>query len=164
MNKLSFLPLIVIVLSSCAIGKSVTETKAKKEFTVENHAIPPEFGEDKNTYLIGIIQGSPQYQKYLRINFEKAYNGKDLLLTNEEMNSEKYSDITVYRYIFGFLEGSTSSTTYSSGLSSSTTSKKYYVYDRVAKKRYITGAEFPYFAKAMEVYLEQLESKRINSK
>lgn len=151
--KIAIVVILCSSLNSCFIGKAATVSKAKKEFTVENYAIPPEFGNDDNAYLIGVLHGPDYYDKFVRKNFDKAYTGKYVLLTQEELDSEKYQDLEKYRYTLAYRGGS--STTHKITI----TQKKFFVYDRLNKKKYITGAEFPYYAKAMEVYLNQLDKK-----
>ncbi len=151
--KNTILVILCLSLNSCFIGKAATVSKAKKEFTVENYAIPPEFGNDENSYLIGVLHGPDYYDKFVRNKFEKAYTGKYILLTEEELDSEKYQDLEQFRYTLAYTAGS------SQTHNVTVTQKKFFVYDRLNKKKYITGAEFPYYAKAMEVYISQLDKK-----
>ena len=92
---------------------------------------------------------------------KKNYYGDYILLSTDESHDSKYADKEKYRFIFNYSSGSTRTTTYSDGLSSSSTYKRFYVRDRLTGKTYQSGAEFTYFAKAMKVYMANLEEKRI---
>lgn len=161
---------IIISFQSCGIlvKKAITVSKAKKEYTVENYAIPPEFGKNNNEVLIGILKGPKDYNNYLKRKIEKSYNGNYVLISDNELNSKKYSDLKKYRYLFTYKEGTkiTTSIQTINGFTSGGSSyilKKLYVYDRLKKNEFISGAEFKFWAKSIEIYLEQLEKQRIKN-
>ncbi|MFG6686890.1 hypothetical protein ACGK9U_09935 [Mariniflexile sp. HNIBRBA6329] len=159
--KIISLLFIILCLNSCFIGKSIQSSKARSEFTEENDAIPPNFGKFEHTVIVGILKGRRSYDKYLKSAFKKNYNGAYVLLTREELKKPEYRNMSKYRYVFDYTLGTTRSTIYSDGLSSSVTLKRYYVEDRIEDKIYQSGAEFSYFAKAMKIYVANLEKKRL---
>jgi len=155
--------IICLNLSSCFVGKIIETSKAKTEFTVENDAIPPEFGENKEMIIIGILRGRRSYDKYLKSAFKNYYNGKYILISAEEMRNSKYNDKKKYRYIFDYSDGSTITYTFSSGRKASSNNFRHFIFDRLNNKRYQSGAEFTFFAKSMKVYMANLEQKRISN-
>jgi hypothetical protein len=152
---------VSITLSSCFIGKSIEASHMKQEFTEENDAIPPDFGKDNSTLLV-ILQGRNSYDNYVKRAVKNNYNGKYILVLSTDYYSGDYTDVNEYRYLFDYTNGSTSSTTFSNGMSASSTAKRYYIKDRLKDKMYQCGAEFGFFAKALEIYFQNLESKRIS--
>lgn len=169
-QKIITLLLIIISLQSCGIlvKKAITVSKAKKEYTVENYAIPPEFGNNSNEVLIGILKESKNYNNYLKRKIKKSYNGNYVLISDHELNSKKYSDLEKYRYVFTYKQGTkiTTSVQTINGFTSGGNSyilQKFYVYDRLKKIEFISGAEFKFWAKSMEIYLKQLENQRIKN-
>ena len=93
----------------------------------------------------------------MRKKFKKAYDAKYIILNEDELNSTAYADKNKYRYYFSYYVG----TTVQSKIGYSY--KKFYVYDRLKEKKYVTGAQFAFYAKAMEAYLENL-NELINTK
>ncbi len=168
MHKIKLLIIIIISslhLTSCLFAtKAIQASKARKEFTEANNAIPPDFGK-KGEVLVGILTTVNSYDKYLKSALNKKYLGEHIFLTTEELDSDsKYSDKTKYRYLFNVEKGSGSTATFSNGLSSTIIKKRQFIYDRLEDKKYISGAEFTFFAKAMKVYAENLELKRQSNK
>lgn len=157
-----FLLSLCLTLNSCFIRKSLDVKAAKKEFTVENNAIPSGFGKNQKTVILGILRGRRSYDKWLKKVFKKNYHGNYKLISKDDISKAEYSDQTKYRYIFDYSDGTTRSATYSNGQSSSVTYKRFYLYDRLINKNYMSGAEFTYFAKAMAVYVQNLEKKRVS--
>lgn len=143
---------VAATVASCS-GKRHMKT----EFTEENKAIPPEFGSDKNTVLVCVLQGRNSYDKYLKSAVKKNYKGQYVLVNSKQLNEAPYNDTSKYRYAFDY--GSGSSVSYT-GSSLSTTFKRFHIYDRLNKKKWESGAEFSFFAKAMKVYMANLEAKR----
>lgn len=160
--KIILLLSLSLIFNSCFIGKSIESSGAKSEFTVENNAIPPEFGKERDVVVIGILQGRKSYDRYLKKAFTKNYNGEYILISEDELSNSEYNNKQKYRYIFDYSSGSSSSTYSSSGQSSSITYKRFFIHDRLKDKSYQSGAEFTYFAEAMSIYIENLEEKRIS--
>ncbi len=155
------LMMLILSLNSCFIGKAIESGKARKEFTEENKAIPPLFGK-KNTVLLCVLHKRNSYDKYLKSAVKKNYKGEYVLIYLSDLKSDKYKDKEKYRYVFDYGSGSSSSTTYSDGMSSSITYKRFSVFDRLENKKYESGAEFGFFANAMKIYMANLEIKRIS--
>jgi hypothetical protein len=137
-------------LSSCAGTGAM-----KSEFTEENKAIPPDFGKNKSEVLLCVLQRG-SYNGYLKSAAKENYNGQYVFIQSSELNSATYADKTKYRYFFDYDGGS--SVSYSNGGSS--TFKRFFVKDRLENKKYQSGAEFSFYAKAMKIYMANLETKR----
>lgn len=160
-NVINYLLLMIITLSlnSCFIAKSIEAKHARAEFTTENKAIPPSFGKS-NAILLCVLQGRNSYDKYLKSAVKNNYKGEYVLIYPYDLSLEKYNDKEKYRYVFDYGYGSTITTTWSDGLSASSTYKRFNVYDRLEDKKYESGAEFSFFANAMKIYMANLEIKR----
>ncbi len=157
MKKGFLLIMLALFFQSCLINKAIETPKMRKEFTEKNNAIPPEFGEDKNTVLLVLKRDRRSYDKGFKSAL-KNYSGKYLLISYKDL--DKYSDMNVYRYYFDYSDGTTRTVHYqNSGLTSSSTRKRFFIYDRLNKKKYQSGAEFIHFGKAMKVYFENLNTK-----
>lgn len=158
MKILRFLTLmsLTLLLNSCFALKASDANNARKEYTVENNAIPPQFGQDSNEVLLCMKKNRKSYDKYLKSAAE-LYNGKYEIISEAQLASDKYSDTKKYRYMFDY-EGGTQ-VHYSNG--GTATAKRFYIKDRLEDKDYKSGAEFTFFAKVMKVYFENLEAKRI---
>ena len=149
---------IMAVFSFCTAATVVScsgKKHMKTEFTEENKAIPPTFGKDKEAVLICVLQGRGTYDRYLK-SAAKNYSGPVAFVKYDELESDPYSDKTKYRYLFDYGSGST--VHYSNGPSVNV--KRFHVVDRLENKKYESGAEFSFFAKAMKVYMANLETKR----
>ena len=159
---LSILILITssISLSSCFISAAVAKSQAKKEFTEEFKAIPPDFGK-KNTVLLIVLKKRSSYDKYLK-NATKKYNGEVTFINEGEEILPEYNNKQKYRFIFDYIPGSSSTITYSNGLSSTVIAKRFYVKDRLNDIYYQTSYETAFFGKALKAYMENLEIKRIS--
>ncbi len=98
MMKLARLTLLlgipaILLFPSCNVHK-VTAL-----LTVEDGAIPPQFGVDESTLLV-VELGKRWHDKYLERHFKANYSGKYLLVTREELVSDQYADTTQYRFAF----------------------------------------------------------------
>lgn len=158
---------ITIVLMLCSLlftscfGNKAQAEAAQKEFTVENDAIPPNFGKDKDAIVVVVKRGRRSYDRYLKKAFEENYHGNYEFVKQDDLSDSKYKDAAKYKYLFDYANGSTSINTYANGGTSSLTYKRFFVKDREADKIYKSGAEFRSFALAMKIYAENLEKKRI---
>lgn len=161
MKKILLLLLFTSTLQSCFISKAIETRKMKREFIENNGAIPPDFGKDY-TVLMVQLRGRGSYDRYLK-SAAKKYLGEYIIVKTDESIDEKYPDKKKFRYVFDYSDGSTVTTQFSNGKSASSVYKKFYVYDRLKKIRYQSGAEFTFFAKAMKIYFKNLELKRIST-
>jgi hypothetical protein len=162
-KKISIFISIILLfsLNSCFIAKAVESKHARKEFTEENKAIPRDFGK-KDQILICVLKGRSSYDNYLKRAVKKNYKGKYIFVTNLDMYVSKYDDKDIYRYYFDYDGGTTMTTSWSDGLSASSTLKRFFIGDRLENKKYQCGAEFGFFANAMKIYMANLEVKRIS--
>jgi len=158
-NKSKSIPVILLItLLSFTTNVFAQQKKMKSEFTLENDAIPADFGKD-NTVLIGALKGKKYYDKYLEKALKKTYGGNYVLERSSNLSS-KYSDREKYRYLFDWNYGTTRTTTYSDGLQSGITLMRFYILDRLTGEKYQSGAEFTKFYKAMCIYFSNLEEVR----
>lgn len=165
LNVKSFLLLIVLITTqSCFIAKSAARSDARKKFTVENNAIPPDFGKEPTTLLI-VLRDNKGYNKWTKKAVKKKYHGEYVFVTREDLEKEEYKNTTKYRYLFDYADGSTGShfVTNSTGNTYITTFKfkQYYVMDLKNNITYKSGAEFSFYGEAMKVYFENLEALRV---
>lgn len=155
--------MVLIVTQSCFIGKSVERSKARKAFTIKNHAIPPNFGKEPTTLLI-ILRDRKGYNKWVKKAVKNNYFGEYVFVTREDLEKEEYKNTTKYRYLFDYADGSKRqvTATNSSGISYPTTItfKQYFIMDLKTNFVYKSGAEFSYFSEAMKAYFENLEATR----
>lgn len=163
LNKLLtvlFLIIIAICLNSCG---QIAKARAKKKFTEKNGAIPPEFGKFDNQVFLITLRKRSSYDKYLK-NASKRYLGQIEFIEQYGDQAEKYKQTNIYRYIFDYVDGSTTTVMYSDGMRNSMTHKQFYIRDRLTGKTYICGFETPSFGKALKAYMENLELKRLSYK
>ncbi|MDQ6472376.1 hypothetical protein RB619_17145 [Flavobacterium sp. LHD-80] len=160
---LIFLFAFTFSLNSCG---AIAKGHAKNHFTEESDAIPPEFGKFDNQVLLIVLKKRSSYDKYLK-SAAKRYLGKYEFITADQIESEKYNQKTIYRYVFDYDEGSSRTVHYSGNSqfhtppsSSTIIFKQFLVRDRLTNKTYKSGYESAYFGKAMKAYMENLELKR----
>jgi len=149
---------ILFILLSFSTSSFAQENKMRSEFSVENNAIPADFGKE-NTIIIGILKGKKSYDKYLEKALKKFYTGEYVLERSSRLSS-KYSDREKYRYLFDWDYGSSRTTHYSDGMQTGITLRRFYILDRLTGDKYKCGAEFIKFYKAMCIYIENLDKVR----
>jgi len=160
MKKLILLLFVVITLQSCYFAKAKQIKKMKKVYTVENNAIPPRFGVNKDEVLIVILKdNNPYYNGYVKRAVKKNYKGNYLLVKESEFYGNKFSDVDKYRFVFDFSEGRSYSNMTNTGYSSGSY-KRFFVKDRLHNKTYQVMEDFNFFVKAMHIYFANLELKR----
>jgi hypothetical protein len=146
---------ILFTAFTLAILNGVVSCNAKKhmitEYTEENKAIPPEFGRDPNTTLVLVLQNRNSYDRFLKKAVIENYKGDYVLITKEQMKQPPYDDVAKYRYVFDYDYGA---------VNPRANHKRFHIYDRLDKRRWESGAEFPAFGKAIEIYITNLETKR----
>ncbi len=154
---------VSIMLHSCG---AMIKGAALRNLTVENNAMPSNFGKDKAT-LICVLKGRESRDKYMRKHFKNEYYGKKVFILESKLNSAKYSDKNKYRYVIDYNSGSLSETTfYSSGGSNTMTAgtSNYFIYDRVEEKTYNSTAQSSAFSKLIQAYAINLEKIRKQNK
>ena len=152
----------LLLLSSCG---AIVKSKANKYLTEENGAIPPEFGNENTTVLF--LTHHRAYNKYLKRNVEKIYEGDYELITGEEFESNhKYQDIDKYRFVFDYDYIVYDYTMYDYTNQSLKVKygkvKKFNVLDRKIDKRFVSKMTSGYWSKLQKVYLKNLNEKRIS--
>ena len=163
--KKIFLRIVALVLlvgfsASFQSCLGIAKAKAKREFTEEFKAIPPNFGQ-KGTVLLVLLHGRSSYDKYLK-SAAKRYKGEIEFMKDYNELFTKYTDKEKYRFFFDYDAGSTSTMhNTQTHLSSSVTLKQFFVRDRVEDEKYKCGYESSYFGKNLKAYFENLEAKRL---
>ena len=92
--------LLFVVFSGCG---AMVQGKAIRKTTVENGAIPAEYGEIQTT-LIAVLTGRNSRDKYLKRHFQNYYHGRYVFVLRDDLDSTLYSDRQQYRYVFDFKE------------------------------------------------------------
>lgn len=157
---LVFLLFVSILPTSCG---SMVKNSAMNKMTVENHAIPPDFGKNNST-LVCILQGRNSRDKYMRKHIEDNYRGKYVFLLKEELESDKYGNLDEYRYLLDYNAGSVLNTSFNTGGNLETRNlptSSYYIYDRKMKEHYFSGTTSGMFGKLILAYSISLESVRV---
>ena len=114
------------------------------------------------------------YNKYLKKNVSKIYQGKYIFLSSDEFESNaKYNDIEKYRFVFDYSLRPPGydvqvNNTVNTGNSSVTTTrirpplfsvKKFAIVDRKEQKIYASRITSSYWSKIQKVYLKKLNEK-----
>ena len=128
-----------------------------KKYTVENNAIPASFGNDNST-LICILQGRKSRDRYMKKHLENEYNGKYILLLEEELENNEYSNKNEYRYVFHY---NVRYAVMANGADMK--ASNYYIYDRKEDKDYNSDVTTGLFSKMIESYLINLEIVRASN-
>lgn len=161
LHKLPYLLIFVFAMSlqSCFVGKAIETKKMKSEFTEENNAIPPDFGQDKEAVLLLKFVGTAR-DGYLKRAAKKNYDGPYEILKKNTTADVAFPDKKKYRYIFDHDLGTGYSVTGTTGMTRYGNFKRYFIYDRLTDKKYSCGAEFTFYAKGIRVYMDALNTKR----
>ncbi len=145
------LNLILISLSLTMIScGSLVKGMALKKTTVEENAIPAEFGATNSTLLIA-LSGKNARDKYLKKYFKENYHGEFLFVKSDKIDSEKYNDKDKYRYVFDVDRKTNLSPTYN-GMTNrfetnGTTWSKYFIKDRKTDKNYYSKLKYIFAVK-----------------
>jgi len=155
--------LLSISLNSCFFFASaaIAKRKAKKELTVDNRAIPADFGKNKSTMLV-VKTGKKSYDKYLIKNFEE-YVGDYRIVSAEALDSAKYSNKTQFRYVFNFKFEAHIITGYD-GSASTINVRRFSIQDRKDGILYQSPITSSYFGKVMKAYIENLNLEIENNR
>lgn len=157
---------IFLICCLCSCG-ALVKAKVNRYATVEKGAIPKDFGKDNTTFLFVVHKNS--YNKYLKKNIKKFYQGPYALVDLSELESSKYQDTLQYRYVHDFTYKSyrywsSNETIYGPGGGYGTgRTKCFFVYDRVEDKEYPLQVASSYWSKLQKVYLKNLEAQRVKN-
>ena len=170
--------LSLLSLNSChlLILGAVAKGKANRNITEEKGAIPPDFGKDNSTMVF--ITHERSYNRYLKKNVKKKYEGKYEFATEEDFASqEKYRDISKYRYVFDYSYRPAGTVWKSSTINSGDFSiktyknrpalykvKRFAVVDRKEERIYKSIITSSFWSKLQKVYLRKLNEKRLTQK
>lgn len=148
------------LFTSCGLPSKAASAKRN---TVENEAIPPGFG-SKDDILICVLTGIRAYDKYMIKHVKAEYHGKYEFVLRTDLDSVKYLDTNMYRYVFDVDKSrsdnvffDTSTNTYTG----STTSSDYYILDRVTDIKYSSVVQSSFFARLIQGYMIALERERL---
>ena len=157
----TFTLILMLMAASCG---SMVKSKALTKITIENNAIPPDFGRDK-TILLCITSGKNSYDKYLKKHVTKEYHGRYAFISEGELNSDKYSNTNTYRYVFNrnLIYHKSSSYNNSTGRweERTTTSSLFYIIDRMDNRVYKSPMTSSFFGKMIQAYMINLEGERL---
>lgn len=161
--------ILVLSLSSCG---AIVKSKAKKYATVEKGAIPADFGKN-NTVVLFVTSGKKSYDKYLKSNIKKAYQGKYELVSKSELTADKYSDTDKYRYVFDYKSvsyayHSDNSVIYGqsahTGMNNATGQvRRFLITDRTDDKEYVMSMTSGFWSKLQRMYLKNMEEVRVQN-
>lgn len=161
--------ILLVTLSSCG---AIVKAKANKYASIEKGAIPTNFGEG-NTEILFVTKGRKSYDKYLKSNIRKVYKGKYTLVTESDMESGMYEDVSKYRYLFDFEResyGYHSNNTViygqsalAGGNNATGQVRRFAIRDRQEEKTYTMSMTSSYWSKLQRVYLKNMEAVRIQN-
>lgn len=159
---------VAFTMQSCLLylaGDASTVKRAEETFSVENGAIPEEFGSNPDEVLLVIKAGRKSYDKYLYKAIDSEYQGKYEYTMFARIDQSQYADKNIYRYFFYYDPGKTVEMRDENGAGTGITNtyKQFYVYDRLTDTKYKTGKEFSHFATAMKVYIQNLNEQRVKN-
>ncbi|PWJ28750.1 hypothetical protein [Sediminitomix flava] len=159
----TFLITILFICTSCG---AYVKMRAISKITVENDAIPPDFGTEE-TILLCVITGKKGYDKYMKKHVSNEYHGKYEFVMRKDINSDKYQNTSKYKYLFDF-EKLQYKTTHSadtpSGFETITiTTASYYLFDRDENITYKCPNTSSYFSRIIQAYMINLENERIKN-
>ncbi|WP_350288235.1 hypothetical protein [uncultured Croceitalea sp.] len=163
---LGLLIITLLTLSSCGV---IVKAKARNYATIEKGAIPANFGEN-NSIVLFMTTGKKSYDKYLKSNIRKVYNGDYELVHKFDLNLEKYTDKSKYRFIFDFEKESYSyhsnnQTIYGqsalTGANNATGQvRRFAITDRTDDKKYVMKMTSGFWSKLQRMYLKNMEEVR----
>lgn len=155
-----------MVLSSCG---AIVKSKARKYASVEKGAIPANFAENNETVLF-VMSGKKSYDKYLKSNIKKAYQGSYELVSKSDLKSDKYANTKKYRYIFDFEKESYSYHSNNqvihgqsalTGMNNATGQiRRFSITDRVDDEVYVMSMTSGFWSKLQRVYFQNMEKVR----
>jgi hypothetical protein len=164
--NLSLIVLFSFLLSSCG---AIVKVKAKKYATVQEGAIPEDFGTGNVTMLF-ITKSKKSYDKYLKKNVERCYQGKYELITHKTLEQDQYQDLETYPYYFDFgyktYQRFTSNEVIHGPGGTRLTSgmvRKFFIIDRKTDKKYEMGMTSSYWSKLQRMYIKNLEAERLKN-
>ncbi|CAN0590867.1 unnamed protein product [Ectocarpus sp. 12 AP-2014] len=166
---LAFTGIVLLTLSSCG---AIVKAKANKYASIEEGAIPSNFGEG-NTEVLFVTKGKKSYDKYLKSNIKKVYKGKYVFVMESDLKSDKYNNVAKYRYLFDFEResyGYHSSNTViygqsaiAGGNNATGQVRRFAIRDRQEEKTYTMPMTSSFWSKLQRVYLKNMEAVRIQN-
>ncbi len=165
MKKITILLFSTFLFQSCIfLAAPIAKNQANKNLTTEKNAIPPDLGKD-DTYVVCVLEERESRDQYLKKYFKENYKGKYVFATMDEINSEKYGDVDVYRYAFTYNKiQHTVSDMETNDKVASYGSSNYFIYDRKMKKEYNSTFHSGFFGKTIEAYTKNMEKQRLANK
>ena len=146
---------------SVVIGGALIKKKGLRELTVENGAIPPEFGVTDST-LVCIIRNRNGYDKHMKKHVANEYHGKHTFATWDEVDAGgEYGDVDSYRYVFSGDIREIDGGDNGPFMNTKMTTESFYIYDRKDAKTYRSPFTSSFFAKVIQAYVINLEKERV---
>ena len=152
-NFLKTISILAFIIPGLLLGSCFYKSYALSKITVENGAIPPDFGKDE-TILLCIVYDRRSYDRYLKKHVTKRYHGKYEFVERGNVH-EKYANASKYRYKFYHEK------TYRNYPNHGTTgSYSFYIEDRLKNATYYCPISSSFFGKTIKAYMINLEKKR----
>ncbi|WP_196890565.1 hypothetical protein [Aureivirga marina] len=156
----TFILLISLTFSSCG---ALVRSNIQKDISVENGSIPEEIGQEGTT-LICVLKGRSSRDKYMKKHVKKKYHGKYVFVLESDLNSDKYKDVNIYRFLFDYNANSVDTWRQNADGTSTATAlptSSYFIKDRKENKIYSPKMNSSFFSKYIEAYVIQMENARI---
>lgn len=139
---------------------------ALKKTTIENNAIPPDFGKDEST-LICILYGKNSIDKYVKKHVEKEYHGKYEFVNIKNIEAEKYNDTIKYRYTFDGEKVTNTVSSYNSTTGKTEerdiTTHSFFIMDNITGVTYRSPVTSDHFSRLIQAYMINLEKERMKN-
>lgn len=140
-----------IFLGSVAIAQPNFAEQAVKYVSVEQKAIPPDFGKDANEITVFVLSGKKNYDKNLREIVALNYNGAHVFATKSELETT-YADHGKYRFLFvASRDDDGGARVY-----------EFVIRDRKTGNFFTNRRAWFQLKKVLTLYMRQLERKRLN--
>lgn len=148
----------IFALQSCGI----VHRQILAEIDQDKSSIPPDIGKD-DTYVLVVLAGRNSHDNYLRKPFRNRYLGKYEFISGNELNSGKYADSLLYRYVFlGNTSIGTASRMHGGG-STMVHHHSYWIKDRVTGITHNPHIYSSYFGAYIKAYVINLEKARLKN-
>ncbi len=149
-----------LLFTSC---KSPMFSYAKRETTIENGAIPPDFGKE-DVVMLCVLAGYKAYDKQMKKQVSENYFGKYEFITKKQINSSQYENVEKFRYLFDSEEGAVNTPSHDSRgerLLTYDTDFTFIIVDRKNKVTYKSPFKTITFPAVIEAYMINLEALRL---
>ena len=148
-NYFILIILVVICFTNCGI-RTIQEIDQTK-ISVEAKSIPPEFSKFNGILLFA--NKTKKFNRKLQETLNSYYKGKYEFVDRNDIESEQYSDINKFRYVFD------SNNLGSGEYNFETEALVFYIWDRKENETYIGPAKGSNISELMRVYIIKLQEQ-----